>query len=79
MTNVIKLRRTDEDLKERMIEQVNEDKNYYHMLITFPKDADDPEGRTMFYSNFESGHRELFAIEMVQQFMLGQLYTVEEE
>jgi len=76
MTNIIAFRRTNEDLKEKVIEEIEANTNDSKFYITFPENG---EGKVFFYTNFNPGMQELYAMEMVLEYMRNQIFAVEED
>lgn len=73
--NIIAFRRTQDDLKEQVIEDIKENTNELKFYITFPEE----EGKVFFYSNFSPGMKELYAMEMVLEHMRNQIFFVEDD
>lgn len=76
MTNVISLRRTKDDLKEKVIEQIKDNTNTSQFFISYPEND---EGKIFFYTNFSPGAAEIYALEALLDYMRDNAYEVVEE
>lgn len=76
MTNVISLRRTKDDLKEKVIEKIKDNDNTSQFFISYPEND---EGKIFFYTNFSPGASEIYALEALLDYMRDNAYEVVEE
>jgi len=76
MTNIIAFRRKQDDLTAQVVEDITNNTNTLKFYITFPEED---EGKTFFYTNFTPGMRELYAMEMVLDYMHNQVFAIEED
>lgn len=78
MGNVVSLRRNQNDLKKKAIEELEKDDNQYQMYISFSEE-DAEEGTICFYTNFNAGTREITALQVLLTFIAEQQFEVVEE
>ena len=76
MSNVVSLRRSKDDLKDRVLDEIKNNSNHFQFYITFPEED---EGKIFFYTNFDPGANEIYAIEALLDYLRSQVYTVVED
>ncbi len=77
MTNVVNFKRKTERLNDQAIEHIKNDENTYQVFISMPSDPES-EDPVLVMSNFSPGMKELMAIESIQNYLLSQVFPVEE-
>lgn len=76
MSNVVSLRRSKEDLKEKAIEEIRNNTNTYQFYISYPENK---EGKIFFYTNFDPGANEIYALEALLAHFRDNAYTIVED